>query len=92
MMFPFTHYLPNGYYRSNNNPYAYNKNYLPTYSKVEHEAANEPKKEDKNTVFEIFGISLEFDDLLILGLLFFLYMEDVKDYNLYMVLVLLLLS
>lgn len=42
--------------------------------------------------FEIFGIKLYFDDLLILTLLFFLYQEEVKDTYLYIALILLLLS
>lgn len=42
--------------------------------------------------FEIFGIKLYFDDLLIIALLFFLYQEDVKDSYLYIALILLLLS
>lgn len=50
--------------------------------------------EDYNNqeVFEIFGLKLHFDDLLIIALLFFLYQEDVKDTYLYIVLILLLLS
>lgn len=42
--------------------------------------------------FEIFGLKLHFDDLLIITLLFFLYQEDVKDTYLYIALILLLLS
>lgn len=47
---------------------------------------------DFDKCFEIFGIKLYFDDLLILGLLFFLYQEEVKDTYLYMALILLLIS
>lgn len=49
-------------------------------------------KEDDDEVFEIFGIKLHFDDLLIIALLFFLYKEEVKDQYLYISLILLLLS
>ena len=42
--------------------------------------------------FEIFGIKLYFDDVLILSLLFFLYKEEVKDESLFLALVLLLIS
>lgn len=42
--------------------------------------------------FEIFGLKLHFDDLLIIALLFFLYQEEVKDTYLYITLILLLLS
>lgn len=43
-------------------------------------------------VIEILGISLYLDDLIILGLLFFLYKEGVKDEMLFFSLVFLLLS
>ena len=52
------------------------------------EAANQKPDE----IFEIFGLKLYFDDLLILGLLFFLYTEGVKDHWLFLSLILLLLS
>lgn len=42
--------------------------------------------------FEIFGMKLYFDDLLILALIFFLYKEDVKDSSLFIILFLLLLG
>lgn len=45
-----------------------------------------------NNCFEIFGITLYFDDILIICLLFFLYNEGVKDQLLFMSLILLLLS
>lgn len=43
-------------------------------------------------IFEIFGIKLYLDDIIILGLLFFLYQENVQDEMLYISLILLLLS
>lgn len=42
--------------------------------------------------FDLFGIKLYFDDVLILSLLFFLYKEEVKDEGLFLALVLLLIS
>lgn len=42
--------------------------------------------------FEILGLKLYFDDLLIIALLIFLYQENVKDNYLYIALILLLLS
>lgn len=42
--------------------------------------------------FDIFGIRLYFDDILILCLLFFLYQEEVNDQLLFIALLLLLLS
>ena len=43
-------------------------------------------------IFEILGIQLYLDDIIILGLLFFLYQEEVQDEMLYISLILLLLS
>lgn len=56
------------------------------------------KEDDKKNnevdspLFELFGLKLYFDDVLLLGLLFVLYSEGVDDTNLYIALVLLLLS
>lgn len=46
----------------------------------------------ENPIFEIFGIQLYLDDIIILGLLFFLYQEGVQDEMLYISLILLLLT
>lgn len=43
-------------------------------------------------IFEILGIQLYLDDIIILGLLFFLYQEGVQDEMLFISLILLLLS
>ena len=43
-------------------------------------------------VFELFGIKFHQDDLLLIGLIFFLYTEGVKDDFLFIALILLLLS
>lgn len=53
---------------------------------------NEDRHCDDKPIFEIFGIKLYFDDLLILGLLFFLYSEGVEDQELFLALILLLFS
>ena len=45
-----------------------------------------------NTVFEILGIKLHSDDILLICLIFFLFQEGVKDEYLFISLVLLLLS
>ena len=42
--------------------------------------------------FDILGIKLYHDDILLIGLIFFLYKEDVKDQYLFFALILLLLS
>ena len=56
-----------------------------------------PKKEPENidasgTFFEIFGLKLYFDDIIIICILFFLYNEKVKDDELFICLILLLIS
>lgn len=48
--------------------------------------------DSNQAIFEIFGIKLYLDDLIILGLLFFLYQQDVNDEILYVILFLLLFS
>lgn len=48
--------------------------------------------DENNPIFEIFGIKLYLDDLIIIGLLFFLYQEKVNDEMLYIILFLLLFS
>ena len=51
------------------------------------------KESSKSTPFlEILGIKLDLDDFLILGILLFLYMEEVDDQLLFIILFLLLLS
>ena len=53
---------------------------------------SKPVKSPDPVWFDLFGIKLYFDDVLILSLLFFLYNEDVKDEGLFLALVLLLIS
>lgn len=78
-------YQQNGYFPNNHaNDSCQNSNYEKKY--YSDSAFN------SNNCFEIFGIKLFFDDLLILALLFILYKEDVKDSSLYIVLILLLLN
>lgn len=48
--------------------------------------------DDNMDFFEIFGLKLYFDDILIICLLFFLYNEGVQDQGLFIALILLLLS
>lgn len=49
-------------------------------------------RDDDEEYFDLFGLKLYYDDLLLIGLMFFLYKEDVKDQYLFFALVLLLLS
>ena len=57
---------------------------------------NNEKKEENiqkpNISFELFGIKLEFDDILLIILIFFLYNEGITDQLLFITLILLLLS
>ena len=48
--------------------------------------------ESSECLFEIFGLKLYFDDVLIMCLLYFLYTEGVQDQELFICLILLLLS
>lgn len=57
----------------------------------ENSACNADLKED-NPFFEIFGIKLYYDDILLICLIFFLYQEDVDDPYLFIALILLLLT
>ncbi len=50
------------------------------------------ESEELRECFEIFGIKLFFDDILLICLIFFLYNEGVKDQYLFISLILLLLS
>ena len=58
------------------------------------ETKNKKAKIDESysPIFEIFGIKLYFDDILLIALIFFLYDEGVQDNMLFIALVLLLLS
>ena len=47
---------------------------------------------ENQPIFELFGIKLYFDDILLICLIFFLYNEGVKDDYLFISLILLLLS
>lgn len=51
----------------------------------------EDRGEDEEC-FDIFGLKLYHDDILLIGLIFFLYKEEVKDQYLFFALILLLLS
>jgi len=54
--------------------------------------SNNCNSDNNKALFEMFGIKLYMDDLIIIGLLYFLYQENVKDEMLYIVLFLLLFS
>lgn len=75
--------------RPNTNNYVNNKN---------DNCSNNYKKDDSFTesndspLFQLFGINLYFDDILLICLIWFLYNEGVKDQELFIALILLLLS
>jgi hypothetical protein len=53
---------------------------------------NQTDRGEDESYFDLFGLKLYNDDLLLIGLIFFLYKEDVKDQYLFIALILLLLS
>lgn len=100
--FPFYGYPYNyPYYRYYN---TYNTNNIQQSKNEEEKDSITSSNEVSNTtnsrfnsntepnIFEIFGIKLYLDDLIILGILFFLYEQNVNDEMLYIILFLLLLS
>lgn len=104
MLFP---YFLNPFYRNisqagaNMRPYGQNnggtgictnKDFNPVSECCEESNCNEQDQQEDREFFEIMGIKLYFDDILIICLLFFLYTEDVQDEWLFIALILLLLS
>jgi len=105
MMPYYKYYNPynrNPYFYNNYRP-AYRSNFTsgPTVNQHQNSSNSAPSPESRNNSnskddddvwFDLFGIKLYFDDVLILSLLFFLYKEEVKDEGLFLALVLLLIS
>lgn len=96
--FPYWRFPYNYQYYMNSKSFKQN-NSIANPNKICNTITNicETKSSTKSTnsekpIFEIFGICLFFDDLIILCLLFFLYQENVKDEMLYIILFLLLFS
>ena len=97
--------LPFGFPYDYNNYYkrpAHQTNFIPNinnfnYNKNQGKKNPEPpdcnkSSEDSDYFFEIFGLRLHFDDVLIICILLFLYNEKVQDEELFLCLILLLLS
>lgn len=59
---------------------------------VSTEPPPKPQANNGEVIFEIFGLKIYFDDLLIICILLFLYQEGIKDEYLFISLILLLLS
>lgn len=53
---------------------------------------NKSNNNNDNYLFDLFGLKLYTDDVLLVSLIYFLYSEGVKDESLFVVLILLLLS
>lgn len=104
-IFPFYGYPYNyPYYRYYNNYSKNNVQELESTNKQKDSITTSNSNEDSNTtdsrfsssseqvIFEIFGLKLYLDDLIILCVLFFLYQQNVQDEMLYIILFLLLFS
>ena len=87
--FPFQYYRP---YRKNNYYNPHTPQPEPVITAKETLPPPLPPNPQDPVWFDLFGIKLYFDDVLILSLLFFLYKEEVKDEGLFLALVLLLIS
>lgn len=83
------------------NSYRYPRNSVPNQPNLNKEPSKENfeskekasvNSEASDAFFEIFGLKLYFDDILIMCILFFLYTEKVHDEELFICLILLLLS
>lgn len=57
-----------------------------------HKEKNKSNKYTDNYLFDLFGLKIFSDDVLLISLIYFLYSEGVKDDALFLVLILLLLS
>lgn len=97
--YPYSYRYPYSRYGYQNNRFSqsersYNKPPVkPTPDiKKEKSQKKETREINESPMFQLFGVSLYFDDILIICLLFFLFQEGVDDEWLYIALILLLLS
>ena len=97
--FPFMGYPYNYQYYKNYNNYIKNskekiqkENSVTNSNKISNTVNQTQESNKEQAVFSIMGINLYLDDLIILGVLFFLYQQKVHDEMLYIILILLLLS
>ena len=97
--YPYNYYKYYNHYNNLNQQIA--KSEIDNSEKKESITNSEPISNTNNSkrssnsdqaIFEIMGIKLYLDDLIILGVLYFLYEQNVKDEMLYIILFLLLLS
>ncbi len=90
-------YFSNSYKKNYNNylnsSYIMHSNHTKKSNNNEKKEPNTSKEISKeNYFFEVFGLKLYYDDILLVCLIFFLYNEGVKDDELFLSLILLLLS
>ena len=97
--FPFMGYPYNYQDYKNYNNYIKNseqkiqkENSVTNSNKISNTVNQTQESNNEQAVFSIMGINLYLDDLIILGVLFFLYQQKVHDEMLYIILILLLLS
>ncbi len=95
--FPFFGYPFNyPYYNYYRRPIQYTaheqKNSITNSKEISNTIDCKKSSNSEQAIFEILGIKLYIDDLIILGILFFLYKQEVKDEMLYIILLLLLFS
>lgn len=99
--FPFYPYYRSRYYASRSRG-RYNSPTSPPPSDYEVKESSPPSSSveakactnnnSDKPVFELFGLKLYYDDILLVCLIFFLYNEGVKDDGLFIILILLLLT
>lgn len=89
--YPYSYSYANTKRPSNPSTHYATQNTLMANPPVENSKKEEPSHEDRG-FFELLGIKLYFDDILLICLIFFLYTEGVQDEMLFLALILLLLS
>lgn len=87
----FNHFYP-PYIPEKKMPYSGTHNNFIEKDKFNNKKDSESSKESSEPFFEIFGFKLYFDDILIICILLFLYNEEVHDDELFICLILLLLT
>ena len=92
--FNFPYLLGPHYYRNTYNTSHINNTQFSTSKKQKEDSIDKdiPRSDESSEFFEIFGLKLYFDDILIICILYFLYTEGVQDQELFLCLILLLLS
>lgn len=86
----------NSFYKSSKKTFEYTN--PPGINKIDKSTSDTLDKATNNTssenkdFFEILGIKLYYDDILLISIIFFLYSEGVDDSELFITLILLLLS